>query len=98
MPRPGFPPRRGCTRVDWKTIGRWFVGWPRRGRSWETPAYFGPLLNTIDYDDYRKVGSVRMPFTIRRTRGGMTFLQTTTELKLNPRVDDSIFKKPAPQK
>lgn len=63
-------------------------------RSWETPTYFGSLLNAIDYDDYRKVGSVRLPFTIRRSRAGMTFLQTITDLKLNVPIDDAIFKKP----
>jgi hypothetical protein len=63
-------------------------------RSWETPTYFGPLPNAVDYDDYRKVGSVRLPFIIRRSRAGTTFLQTISELKLNVAIDDSIFKKP----
>jgi hypothetical protein len=63
-------------------------------RSWETPTYLGPLPNTIDYDDYRKVGSVRLPFVIRRSRAGITFLQTISELKLNVAIDESIFRKP----
>ena len=67
-------------------------------RSWETPTYFGPLPSSIDYDDYRKVGNVRLPFVSRRSRSGTTFLLTITELKVNPPVDDSIFKKPAAQK
>lgn len=69
-----------------------FLGVTRR--SWETRTYFGPLPSAIDYDDYRKVGSVRLPFIIRRSRAGMTFLQTISELKLNAAIDDSIFKKP----
>jgi photosynthetic reaction center cytochrome c subunit len=67
-------------------------------RYWETPTYFGTLPNANDYDDYRKVGSVRLPFVIRRTRGGNSFLQTISEYKLNVTVDEVRFKKPVVQK
>ena len=59
------------------------------------PTYFGPLPNTIDFDNYKKVGSLKLPFTIRRLRGGQTFLQTISEIKLNVPIDESIFTKPA---
>lgn len=65
-------------------------------RSWETPTYFGALPNATDYDDYRKVGKVRLPFVIRKTRNGTVFTQTVTEYKLNVPIDESRFKKPAP--
>lgn len=67
-------------------------------RYWEVATYFGQLPNATDYDDYRKVGKVWWPFVMRRSRGGQTFLQTITELKLNVRMDESIFKKPTAQK
>lgn len=64
----------------------------------ETPTYFGQLPNSSDFDSYRKVRNVWSPFVIRRSRGGQTFLQTITELKLNAKIDESIFKKPTVQK
>lgn len=67
-------------------------------RYWETPTYFGGLPNVNDYDDYRKVGSVRLPFVIRKARSGIIFLQTISEYKLNIRIDDARFKKPVAQK
>jgi len=67
-------------------------------RSWETPTFFGQLPNAIDYDNYKKVGSLRLPFMIRRIRAGTTFLQNISEIKLNVPVNDSVFKKPVSQK
>ena len=67
-------------------------------RYWETPTYFGPLPNSIDYDDYRKVGKVRFPFLIRRSRAGTVLLQTISEYKLNIALDDARFRKPVVQK
>jgi photosynthetic reaction center cytochrome c subunit len=64
-------------------------------RYWETSTFFGQLPSGIDYDNYKKVGSVRMPFTMRRSRSGTTLLQTVTELKLNIPIEDSKFSKPA---
>ena len=67
-------------------------------RSWETPTYFGPLPNATDFDNYKKVGDVWLPFLVRRTRGAMTFLQIISEFKLNVPMDDLLFKKPAASK
>jgi hypothetical protein len=67
-------------------------------RYWETPTYFGGLPNTTDYEDYRQVGSVRLPFLIRKARAGRTFLQTVSEYKLNLTIDDAKFEKPVAQK
>jgi hypothetical protein len=64
----------------------------------ETPTYFGPLANTKDFDDYRKIGDVRLPFVIRRSRGGTIFQQTISEYKLNTKMDDASFKKPVAPK
>jgi hypothetical protein len=62
-----------------------------------TPAYFGNLANLTDFDDYRKVGKVRLPFVIRKSRGNL-FVQTISEYKLNIKIDDARFKKPVTQK
>jgi hypothetical protein len=67
-------------------------------RQWQTPTYFGGLPQANDFDDYRKVGNVRLPFLIRKARAGSTFLQTVSEYKLNVKIDDSKFKKPVAQK
>ena len=64
----------------------------------ETPTYFGGLPNAIDYDDYRKVGKVLLPFLVRKTRGGTSILQTISEYRLNIKVDETKFKKPVAQK
>ena len=64
----------------------------------ETQTYFGGLPNATDYDDYRKVGNVRLPFRVRKMRGGTTLLQTISEYKLNIKIDDDKFKKPVAQK
>lgn len=67
-------------------------------RSWEVPTYFGALQNANDYDEYRKVGSVRLPFAIRKARSGQIFRQRITDIKLNVPIDDARFKKPVVQK
>jgi hypothetical protein len=67
-------------------------------RYWEKETYFGQLPNATDFDDYRKVGGVWLPFAVRRARAGTTFLQNISEIKLNVPMDDSMFKKPSPQK
>jgi hypothetical protein len=67
-------------------------------RSWETQTFFGTLLNATDFDDYKRVGGIWVPFTIRRMRGGTRFVQQISEYKLNVPVDDAIFKKPVASK
>src|SRR5689334_4545471 len=67
-------------------------------RSSETRTFFGALSNATDFDDYKKVGSIWLPFTIRRIRSGTTFMQHIAEYKLNVKIEDAMFKKPAPPK
>ena len=64
----------------------------------EVPTYFGALPNLTDYDDYRKVGQVRLPFVVRKLRGGTILVQTISEYRLNIKMDDAWFKKPVAQK
>jgi photosynthetic reaction center cytochrome c subunit len=64
----------------------------------ETPTYFGGLPNAVDYDDYRKVGKVRLPFVVRKVRGGTILQQNISEYRLNIKIDEAQFKKPVAQK
>lgn len=64
-------------------------------RSWETQTYLGALPNTTDFDNYKRVGSIWLPFAVRRIRGGPTFVQSISQYKLNVAIDDAMFKKPA---
>jgi hypothetical protein len=67
-------------------------------RSWTTPTFFGALPNATDFDNYKKVGGIWLPFMVRRIRSGTTFLQDISEYKLNVVMDDGIFKKPSAPK
>jgi len=67
-------------------------------RSWVTPTFFGALPNSTDFDNYKKVSGIWLPFTVRRLRSGTTFVQNISEYKLNVAMDDAIFKKPSAPK
>jgi CubicO group peptidase (beta-lactamase class C family) len=53
----------------------------------------GKITNAIEYDDYREVGGVKIPFIIHRIDDAH-FLIKLSEVKLNQPVDDAIFLKP----
>jgi photosynthetic reaction center cytochrome c subunit len=63
-------------------------------RSSETRTFFGALPNATDFDNYKKVGTIWLPFAVRRLRSGTMFVQNISEYKLNVTMDDAIFKKP----
>ncbi|HXX46250.1 MAG TPA: hypothetical protein VEJ38_16090 [Candidatus Acidoferrales bacterium] len=50
-----------------------------------------------DYEDYRDVDGVKLPFTIRQTNEGTLVIITVTEYHHNVPLDDSQFVKPAAQ-
>jgi len=59
-----------------------------------------PLPEQMDFQDYREVGGVKLPFTMI-TSDVDVFSPVTrrfTDIKLNEAVDDAIFKIPASQK
>jgi hypothetical protein len=61
----------------------------------ETPLL--PLVEQIDYDDYRDVDGVQMPFRIR-TSDGAPYDNTTRiilEIRRNVPVDDALFRPPS---
>jgi len=50
-----------------------------------------------DFEDYREVDGIKMPFTIHQKNGGTSMTVTITEVHHNVEVDDSLFAKPAAQ-
>jgi hypothetical protein len=65
----------------------------------ETP--IGVIPNQIDFEDYRDVDGVKVPFTVKvsSVEPGLVSTRKYTEIKLNVPVDDSKFKMPtAPAK
>jgi hypothetical protein len=57
----------------------------------------GAIPETTDYDDYRLVDGVRIPFKIHREQlqGFEASTRTFTEIKSNVEIDQSKFQKPA---
>ncbi|MDQ1592688.1 MAG: photosynthetic reaction center cytochrome c subunit [Pyrinomonadaceae bacterium] len=63
-----------------------------------TPTVLVPVPQQIDYEDYRDVGGVKLPFTIRISEIDTFFSSTRkfTEIKPNVPVDDVQFLMPPP--
>ena len=64
-----------------------------------TPTPVGVIPEQVDYDDYRDVEGVKMPFTIRVSSvdPNGTSTRQFTEIKINVPVDEVKFNKPAPK-
>jgi hypothetical protein len=62
-----------------------------------TPTIVGLIPEQVDYEDYREVDGVKLPFTIRITSIDSFYssTRTFTEIKLNAPVDETKFEKPA---
>ena len=62
-----------------------------------TPTVLTPIPEQIDYEDYRDVNGVKLPFTIRVSEIDSFFSSTRkfTEIKHNVSVDDAQFQMPA---
>jgi len=65
----------------------------RRQITTQTPLN-GRLTETFDYSDYKAVGGVMMPFTIKRNNWNTLDTLTVTDIKVNPALDDARFSKP----
>jgi hypothetical protein len=61
----------------------------------ETP--IGVIPNQVDFEDYRDVDGVKVPFTVKvlSVEPGLVSTRIYTEIKLNAPVDDAKFKMPA---
>lgn len=67
----------------------------RRIAYMETP--IGVIPEQIDFEDYRDVDGVKLPFTVKvsAVEPGLVSTRTYSEIKLNVPVDDAKFKMPA---
>jgi photosynthetic reaction center cytochrome c subunit len=66
-----------------------------------TETMIGTIPEQTDFEDYREVEGVKMPFIVRLSSvdvGNPVSTRTFTEIKLNVAVDDSKFNKPAAAK
>jgi outer membrane lipoprotein-sorting protein len=66
-----------------------------------TETMIGTIPEQTDFEDYRDVEGVKMPFTVRLSAidvGNPVSTRTFTEIKINVPVDDSKFNKPAAAK
>ena len=59
-----------------------------------------PLPEQMDFEDYRDVGGIKLPFTIRTSDVDVfsPATRTFTDIKINVAVADPVFKMPANQK
>ena len=59
-----------------------------------------PIPEQIDFEDYRDVDGVKVPFTIRFSAIDTydSWTRTFSEIKRNVAVDESTFAKPTPPK
>jgi hypothetical protein len=64
-----------------------------------TPTPVGIIPEQVDFEDYRDVDGIKMPFTIRVSSVDPNWTATRqfTEIKLNAPVDETKFNKPAPK-
>jgi hypothetical protein len=55
-----------------------------------------PLVEQVDYDDYRDVGGLQLPFRVRISDGAPydTAVRTIMEIRRNIPVSDSTFRPP----
>ena len=65
----------------------------RRSMVYRTP--LGPLPEVTDYEDYRKVKGIMMPFTIRLSRPPFVYLQKFNKIELNTSLPEKHFDMPA---
>jgi photosynthetic reaction center cytochrome c subunit len=59
-----------------------------------TPTPFGLLPEQTEYDDYRAIGAVKLPFLIRRSTPSFSNTQKYDEITLNVTVDAAMFRRP----
>jgi hypothetical protein len=56
-----------------------------------------PLQEQVDYDDYRDVNGVQMPFRVRTSDGASydTVMRTFLQIRRNVAIDDTLFRPPS---
>jgi outer membrane lipoprotein-sorting protein len=61
----------------------------------ETETEMGAIQATVEFQDYRKVGGVTMPFKHVTSAGGQTMLMTYSDVQVNVDIPKSTFELPA---
>lgn len=59
----------------------------------QTRTPFGPLLEQVDYSDYREVSGVKVPFLVRWATWNQVTTEKLSEAQINAPVDDAAFQK-----
>ena len=59
-----------------------------------SPTPFGLLPEQMDFEDYRSVGAVKLPFLIRRSTPSFSNTQKYEDITLNVAADAALFKRP----
>lgn len=59
------------------------------------PSIFGPIPNAIDYEDYREVDGIKVPFIISHMRPDFSLKDRFTEIRQNVSFAEKQFDKPA---
>jgi hypothetical protein len=56
-----------------------------------------PLLDQVDYDDYRDVNGVQMPFRMQTSDGAPydTVTRTFVQIRRNVAIDEALFRPPS---
>lgn len=65
----------------------------RRAMFYRTP--LGPLPEVTDFEDYRKVSGIMIPFTVRLSRPPFVYLQKFNKVELNTSLAETQFDMPA---
>lgn len=68
----------------------------RRYRESKTP--LGQFPIQTDFEDYREVDGIKLPFSIRWSMPGRSWGRKITEVKQNTAIDDAVFDMPAAPK
>ena len=80
-------------------VVRWYVD-PQTGKilraSWQGMGMQGPAETVADYDDWKSVDGVSLPFKETRSENGeKSATVEVKEVQFNPTIDPKIFEKPA---
>ncbi|MDQ3818768.1 MAG: hypothetical protein M3362_13960, partial [Acidobacteriota bacterium] len=64
-------------------------------RSVEIKTAFGPIPEETDFEDYRDVEGIKLPFTIRLSKLDSGFIRKFTEIKHNVPIEKVMFNMPS---
>src|SRR5437868_2657566 len=60
----------------------------------ESKTALGPFPTQTDYEDYKEVDGVKLPFAIRWSMPGRSWGRKIAEVKQNTAIDDAVFNPP----